>query len=89
MTTRGHQTKKSSRHKKIMATVTQNASKQQVSQSEEQAIVKQFYRVKRGYSILMNEIIKEYDLVKNWIGTRTSNRAQDIKRKINEFIPLS
>ena len=58
------------------------ASINQMSKSDEEAIIRQFHRIQKGYSRLMDDVAKELDLVKNWIGSQAMIKRNDIKSKI-------
>jgi hypothetical protein len=90
MAAKRHFNKKSTGQKKILSAV---SKAQQVGEAvmsankPDEAIVRQFHRIQRGYSILMNEVGKEYALIKNWIEKEASHRTEEWKNKITEKIP--
>ncbi len=90
MTAKRHLNKKTTGQKKILSAINkmEHESGNVISaQNSEDAIVKQFNRIQRGYSILMKEVVKEYDLIKDWIEKEATQRTEDLKHKITEKMP--
>lgn len=90
MTAKRHPIKKTTGQKKILSAMNkmEHESGNVISAPKsEDAIVKQFNRIQRGYSILMKEVVKEYDLIKDWIEKEATQRTEDLKHKITEKMP--
>lgn len=91
MTVKRHLNKKTTGQKKLLNAVHKAEHTGDVSMSAqhagEDAIVRQFHRIQRGYSILMNEVVKEYDLIKDWIEKEASHRTEEWKQKITDKMP--
>ncbi len=90
MTAKRHLNKKTPGQKKILSAINkvEHESGSVISAPKsDDAIVKQFHRIQRGYSILMNEVVKEYDLIKDWIEKEASHRTEEFKHKIAEKLP--
>lgn len=90
MTAKKHLNKKTTGQKKILNAVHKAelaGSAGAAAQHGEDAIVRQFHRIQRGYSILMNEVVKEYDLIKDWIEKEASHRTEEWKQKISDKMP--
>lgn len=47
----------------------------------EAAIIKQFHQIQKGYTRLMNDVAKEVDLVKGWIGTQALIKKNELKNR--------
>lgn len=91
MSAKRPQNKRTTGHKKIISNITKAEHAEALAttahKKNEDAIVKQFHRIQRGYSILMNEVVKEYDLIKNWIEKEATDRTEEIKQKLAAKIP--
>ena len=93
MSAKRHLNKKTPGQKKIINTISKAEHDEAVSMSahndigSEDAIVKQFHRIQRGYSILMSEVVKEYDLIKDWIEKEALSKTEEWKQKISTRIP--
>lgn len=79
-------TKKNIRHKKIINTLSKVPS---TVGDRDEAIVRQFHRIQRGYSILMNEVLKEFDLVKVWLEKEAKTRRDELKSKLSQRLSKS
>lgn len=91
MPVKKHLNKKTPGQKKILSAIARAEHEHDFSMSaqkgSEDAIVRQFHRIQRGYSILMSEVVKEYDLIKDWIEKEASHRTEELKHKIVDKIP--
>ena len=47
----------------------------------EAAIIRQFHQIQKGYTKLMNDVVKEVDLVKGWIGTQAETKKNELKNR--------
>ena len=58
------------------------ASSSNSDKSTEDAIVRQFHLIQKGYSRLMVDVAKELDLVKIWLGSQASLKRKELKSRI-------
>lgn len=49
----------------------------------EAAIIRQFNLIQKDYSKLMNDVMKELDLLKGWIGTQAVSRSNALKTRLS------
>ncbi len=49
--------------------------------TEEEIISEQFHRIQKKYANLISDVVKEIDLIKNWIGGQAISRRNAIKWK--------
>jgi hypothetical protein len=54
----------------------------------EEAIVRQFHRIQQGYSKLMNDVAKELELVKKWIGSQATIKQKNLKARLSSRLSL-
>jgi hypothetical protein len=91
MPAKKHLNKKTPGQKKIISAIAKAERDDDFTMSpasgSEDAIVRQFHRIQRGYSILMSEVVKEYDLIKDWIEKEASVRTEEWKHKITDKLP--
>lgn len=50
---------------------------------KEAAIIRQFNLIQKDYSKLMNDVMKELDLLKGWIGTQALSRSNALKTRLS------
>ncbi|MFA6239062.1 MAG: hypothetical protein WC635_17115 [Bacteriovorax sp.] len=87
MSAKQHQiTKKNIRHKRMIQSIvtTKNEGKDTLFdlstvEGREAAIIRQFNQIQKDYARLMNDVMKEFSLVKGWIGTQAINKKDDLK----------
>ena len=86
--------KKSARQKKILSSVVINheheGSFKSVEASQkinEEAIVRQFKRIQKGYLLLMNEVAKEFNLVRGWLEKQAGEKSATLKARLSSKIP--
>jgi hypothetical protein len=60
-----------------------------LARNDEAAIIRQFHRIQKGYSRLMNDVAKELDLVKSWIGSQASLKRNDLKVRLSSRLTKS
>jgi hypothetical protein len=93
MSAKRHPNKKSTGQKKIVSTIAaaakhaETVASDPILKSREEAIVRQFHRIQRGYSILMSEVAKEFDLVKGWIEKEALIRRDELKARFVAHMP--
>ncbi len=87
---------KSARQKRLMGKTQTNKNKivdhsldLNLARNDEAAIVRQFHRIQKGYSRLMNDVAKELDLVKSWIGSQASLKRNDLKVRLSSRLTKS
>ena len=87
---------KSARQKRLMGKTQTNKNKMvdhsldlNLARNDEAAIVRQFHRIQKGYTRLMNDVAKELDLVKNWIGSQASLKRNDLKARLSSRLTKS
>jgi hypothetical protein len=87
---------KSARQKRLMGKTQTNKNKMvdhsldlNLARNDEAAIVRQFHRIQKGYSRLMNDVAKELDLVKSWIGSQASLKRNDLKARLSSRLTKS
>lgn len=81
--------KRTQGQKKILASATQVSHRpiaKATERSDDEAIARQFQRIQRGYALLMNEVIKEYDLIKHWLGKEAQQYTSDWKGRMDGFL---
>ena len=77
------------RHKKMIQSIAVNRNETGLNQDfttiegREAAIVRQLNRIHRDYLKLMNDVLKELDLVRGWIGSRAQSKKLELKKKIS------
>ncbi len=86
MPAKKHLSNKSSRQKKLIHSVPIKSGVTTPLSSEE-AIVRQFHRIQRGYSMLMAEVVKELNLVKGWIEKEAHDRRAELKSRVHIRAP--
>lgn len=86
MPAKKHLSNKSSRQKKLIHSVPIKSGVANPP-SREEAIVRQFHRIQRGYSILMSEVYKEFNLVKGWIEKEAHDRREELKERFSARAP--
>ena len=79
---------KTARHKKLERTIDHlkpdvSVTGERQSQSDEAEIIRQFHQIQKGYTRLMNDVAKELYLVKNWIGSQTELKRNDLKARFS------
>ncbi|MGZ3789806.1 MAG: hypothetical protein ACXVLQ_14850 [Bacteriovorax sp.] len=85
--------KKSNRQKKIVNTFAihkemhSSVSNDLTRDTQEEQIVRQFRQIKRGYLRLMNEVAKEFDLLRGWIEKEATTRKDELKSRLSEKMP--
>lgn len=52
-------------------------------EGREKAIVRQFNQIQKDYSRLMMDVVKEFDLLKGWLGTQASIKRNEIKSRLS------
>lgn len=85
-----HLNKKTTRQKKLIHTVAALKNNEgsmsfdlNSTAGREAAIVRQFNLIQKDYLKLMNDVAKEFDLVKGWIGTQAMMKRDEIKTKLS------
>ena len=87
---RHHLGKKSAGHKKIVNAFAIQPDEEASfhnppERGSKESIERQFHRIQRGYSLLMTEVVKEFDLVKLWLEKEANDRSHELKEKISSF----
>ena len=80
--------KKTIRQKRLIQTVSAARDggrlvRRNSSGIKEDAIVRQFHQIQKGYARLMTDVAKELDLVKVWIGSQAMTKGNEIKARLN------
>lgn len=81
-------TSKKSRHKKSLEQVYESNNSVEtmgthVESGSEEAIKRQFTLIQKDYQKLMQDISKEYGLVREWIGEQVAEKRELIREKLN------
>src|SRR5438445_10478610 len=88
MSAKGHHGKRSAGHKKIVNAFAIKPDEETgqfnpPDRGSTESIERQFHRIQRGYSLLMTEVVKEFDLVKLWLEREANARRDELKEKIS------
>lgn len=80
--------KKTNRQKKLIQSLptVKNQGQPGVSDSSNsngEAIIRQFHQIQKGYYRLVGDVAKELTLVKGWIGYQASVKRNDIKARLS------
>ena len=86
--------KKMTRQKKLIKTVTPiraagSSLGSSSTRGHEEAIVRKFHQIQKGYTRLMSDVAKELDLVKDWISSQAMTKREDIKTRLNTRLSRS
>lgn len=79
--------KKTTRQKRLihtLSTTTDESHALDTSSVEgrEEAIIRQFHQIQKGYTRLMTDVAKELDLVRRWIGSQAMMKRNDLKARL-------
>jgi hypothetical protein len=85
-----HSNKKNTRQKKLIHAMDLNKNEEKGMsfdltsiEGREAAIVRQFNQIQRDYSRLMADVVKEFDLVKGWIGNQATSKTNELKSRLS------
>lgn len=80
---------RNSRKKKLVSALSMpkkdvegHASEHSGPRGREEAISQQFNRIQRDYSRLIGDVLKEFNLVKGWIGTKANKLKSQLGLRI-------
>lgn len=81
--------KKNTRQKKLINTFAVTGSQSDNKsdrvnsvEGKEAAIIRQFNQIQKDYMKLMNDLVKEFGLVKGWIGSQALSKRKALKNSL-------